>query len=194
MAGADVLNRFSTAFAGSEQLDASATSRFDLWWACWDLMITHPLGIGPDNFGLVVQKYGFPPGKLAHSVWLQVGAELGFAGLGFLILFYGLCIFRLLPMARERRAAPDPWFYAAARMVIAALVGFIVSGQFVSLKGLELPFYVVLVGAATLKLCSGHGAVRAIQPRNHTSSVFKSARREGAGRKTGWPLQPIRVL
>ena len=40
----------------------------------------------------------------------------------------------------------------ACRMVIAALVGFMVAAQFVSLAGLEIPYYVTLVGAGYLKL------------------------------------------
>ena len=35
---------------------------------------------------------------------------------------------------------------AVARMVWASLVGFFVSAQFVSLEGLELPYYITLVG------------------------------------------------
>jgi hypothetical protein len=43
-------------------------------------------------------------------------------------------------------------------MVIAALVGFSVAAQFVSLVGLESPYYVVLLGAGALKLTSTHQA------------------------------------
>jgi hypothetical protein len=39
-------------------------------------------------------------------------------------------------------------------MVIAALVGFSVSAQFVSLKYLEHPYYITLIGAVVLKLMS----------------------------------------
>jgi hypothetical protein len=39
-------------------------------------------------------------------------------------------------------------------MVIAALSGFAVAVQFVSAEGLELPYYVVLIGAGVLKLSS----------------------------------------
>jgi probable O-glycosylation ligase (exosortase A-associated) len=154
LAGAEVLARFQTAFAGAGTRDYAAESRLDLWMVCWDLMLKNPLGIGPDQFGLFVQDYGFPRGKLAHSLWLQVGAEVGFAGLGCLVLFYALSVARLWPLTREDASVPDPWLRIAARMVIAALVGFAVSAQFVSLIGLEVPYYIVLVGAAALKLSS----------------------------------------
>jgi probable O-glycosylation ligase (exosortase A-associated) len=154
LAGPEVVARFGSAFADREHRDGSAGDRVALWQACWDLMLTHPFGIGADQFGNYVANYGYRAGKLAHSLWLQVGAEVGFAGLGSLLLFYGSCIWRLLPFATDRRAAPDPWLPVAARMVIASLIGFAVSAQFVSLKNLEVPFYITLIGAAVLKLCS----------------------------------------
>ena len=49
------------------------------------------------------------------------------------------------------KLAPD--VANGCRMVIAGLTGFIVAGQFVSLTGLEIPYYVTLVGAGYLKLC-----------------------------------------
>jgi probable O-glycosylation ligase (exosortase A-associated) len=154
LAGPQVVARFSTTFAGEEARDSSAQSRLELWSACWDLMTKHPLGIGPDQFGMFVHEYGFQPGKQAHSLWMQQGAEVGFMGLGCLLSFYGLCIVRLWPLTRERCLVPDPWLRTASRMVISSLVGFAVSAQFVSLTTLEAPYYIAMVGAAVLKLCS----------------------------------------
>ncbi|MBI3469479.1 MAG: O-antigen ligase family protein [Planctomycetes bacterium] len=155
LAGPEVLDRFSTTFLDSNERDASAQSRLELWTACWDTMLDRPvLGVGPDHWPLVVDKYGFPRGKEAHTLWLQIGAELGFPGLLCLALFYALCVKRLLPLTRERLAVADPWFRDSARMVIASLVGFAVSAQFVSLEGLETPYYVVLLGTGALKLHS----------------------------------------
>jgi probable O-glycosylation ligase (exosortase A-associated) len=152
LAGPEVRERFNTSFAGEQgAYDATAQSRLDLWAACWDSMLTEPLGVGPDHWALIVHQYGFPEGKSAHSLWLQLGAELGFPGLLCLLAFYGLCIIRLWPLTRK--AEPDdPWLRAVARMVIASLVGFMFTAQFVSLHGLELPYYVALVGAGALRL------------------------------------------
>ena len=154
LAGPAVVERFSTTFAESAQRDESADSRIKLWAACWDSMKKQPFGVGPDHFPLIVGQYGFHRGKEAHSVWLQIGAELGFPGLFFLMLFYGSCIVRLWPYTRASQPVSDPWIRHLARMVIASLVGFAVSAQFVSLKTLEAPFYVALIGAGTLKLAS----------------------------------------
>jgi O-antigen ligase len=155
LAGPEVRERFDTAFADADARDASSQSRVELWGVCWDLMLKHPvLGVGPNHFPPVVQEYGWPAGKEAHSLWLQTGAELGFPGLLWLILFYGLCMVRLMRLARGKREDLGPWFRHMACMVIAALSGFAVAVQFVSAEGLELPYYVVLIGAGVLKLSS----------------------------------------
>jgi hypothetical protein len=39
-------------------------------------------------------------------------------------------------------------------MVIAASIGLAVSAQFVSLENLEVPYYVTLIGATVLRICS----------------------------------------
>ncbi len=155
LAGPEVQKRFSTSLADYEERDESAQSRLELWAVCFDAMCKRPIfGIGPDNFPGIVHEYGWPEGKEAHTLWLQIGAELGFPGLGFLLLFYVLTIWRLWPLTRERRWVPDPWIRPLARMVVSGLIGFAVAAQFVSLEGLELPYYVALVGAGVLKLCS----------------------------------------
>ena len=75
-------------------------------------------------------------------------------GLLFLVLFYGLCVIRLIPLARETSSVPDPWLRYLARAVIASLCGFALAAQFVSLVGLETPYYIALIGAGALKLAS----------------------------------------
>ena len=72
----------------------------------------------------------------------------------FLTLFYGVSLKRLWPMTRERCPVADPWFRCGSRMVIASTVGFAIPAQFISLKGLEVPFYIILLGAGILKQAS----------------------------------------
>jgi probable O-glycosylation ligase (exosortase A-associated) len=152
LSGPEVRARFSTAFADKEQRDGSAESRLVLWSACWDSMQHNPLGVGPANWGAVVPRYGFERGKLAHTLWLQVGAELGLPGLTLLASFYAICIARLLRFARKETESGDPDMRWLACSVIAALIGFAVSAQFVSLDLLEHPYYINLIGACLLKL------------------------------------------
>jgi probable O-glycosylation ligase (exosortase A-associated) len=155
LAGPQVVERFATTFADEKERDTSAESRLLMWGHCIDAMLKNPvLGLGPHHFPIVAQGYGLTRLKEAHSLWLQIGAELGFPGLAFLLAFYGLCVLRLWPLARGKTEVDDPWYQDSARMVIAAMVGFMVSAQFVSLPGLEAPYYIILIGAGVLKLAT----------------------------------------
>lgn len=160
LAGPQVIGRFATTFADQEERDASAQSRLDMWEDCWDVMLRNPVfGAGPGHWVLLAPEYGWPAGKEAHTLWLQLGAETGFPGLGLLLAFYGSCMLGLWRLWRDR--SPDdaePWHAVAASMVITALVGFMIAAQFVSLVGLEIPYYIVLFGAGTLKLASAGDA------------------------------------
>ncbi len=151
LAGPEVSARFGTSFADKEHRGDG--SRVELWAACWDTMLKYPVfGVGPDHMPLRVDQYGFRRGKEAHTLWLQIGAELGFPGVLLLMSYYGICIVRLWPIARGKTPVSDPWLAYLARMVIVSLCGFAVSAQFVSLELLETPYYIALAGAGVLML------------------------------------------
>jgi O-antigen ligase len=152
LAGPSVWERFGTTFVAGAERDYSAQSRVDLWEDAWDMMNRFPVfGIGPDNFGTVIVEYGWPPGKECHSLWMQTGAELGFPGLFFLAAFYVLCVVQLWRVV-SLTAEIDRWWAGLSRAVVAALCGFICSSQFVTVDGIELPYYVALIGALVAKL------------------------------------------
>jgi O-antigen ligase len=183
MAGPEVLKRFSTAFGKANEtdvpgqlsrqlfevaggksskdtiLDSSAALRLKNWKACLDSMRQNPLGIGPRHWPFECKKYDIPKME-AHSNWLQTGAELGIPGLALLLVFYVLCGLRLWPLSRERGPPIDPELRALARMAVASLVGFGVSACFVTVPGIEAPYYVTLLGAGVLKLHSLSQVVR----------------------------------
>ncbi|HEX6210507.1 MAG TPA: O-antigen ligase family protein [Methylomirabilota bacterium] len=149
LAGPEVRDRFASVFVDEEERDTSASSRLDLWADCWVLMKENPVtGVGPRRWPLVAPRFGWPMYKSAHSLWMQTGAEIGFPGLFFLLLFYALAV---LTGFRLRRSG-DPWGQIAGLICLTGLCGFMVSAQFVSLEGLELPFHLVLVTAASAKL------------------------------------------
>jgi O-antigen ligase len=165
MAGPQVWERFTSlkdnSLTGAETTETSAESRIYLWKICLRMLSEDPLlGKGPDHFPLLVQEYPtgwsvqarFPQGKEAHSLWFQIGAELGIPGLSFLVGYYVLTIMGLWPyVRRDRTDSQGMTEGATARMVWVALVGFFVSAQFVSLEGLELPYYITVVGLGLLK-------------------------------------------
>jgi O-antigen ligase len=154
-AGTQVVERFETVFAGDEKRDSSADGRLVMWGICLEQVQEHPvLGLGPDHFPVYAHTFGLTKGKSAHTTWLQTAAELGLPGIAFLLTFYLTCIFRLAPWLWSAKAFVDPWFHDVARMVVASLGGFFITAQFVSLPGLEVPYYIVLLGAGALKLNS----------------------------------------
>lgn len=153
LAGPSVIDEFSTTMAAEEERDASAQSRVDLWRDCTDAMVRNPIfGIGQERWGIVAVDYGWNPGKEAHSLWFQTGAELGIPGLGFLLTFYLLTCWKLYRLSRDKTVSVE--LRNAAMACVAAIGGFGISASFVTVEGFELPFYVVLFGAATLKIAA----------------------------------------
>jgi O-antigen ligase len=168
--------RFSTIFAESGDRDVSAASRVQLWMDCLDVAFRNPIfGIGPHNWGLVAANYGWPAGKEAHSVWFQTLAETGFPGVTALAMFFGLAILRLWPLARVKMQGIDKLEAGAAMGVILSIVGFAVAGQFVTLTGLEIPYYTTMIGVALLKRVTESEASTPIRARLYQRSQRRSS-------------------
>jgi len=144
--------RFMTTFAAPEARDGSAQSRLELWRDCLEVIREYPVvGVGPAHWPRVASEFGWPPGKQAHSTWLQLGAETGIPSLAFLISFYLLAALWGLRLARKH---PRTEMGLYGLYAFSGLVGFIIAAQFVSMEGLEVPYYIVLVVAAALRLQS----------------------------------------
>ena len=156
LAGPSVQEEFATIFADEEERDGSAKSRIEHWNACLEAMLREPItGLGPAHFPLYAHEFGFTRNKAAHTTWLLYGAEFGMPAMVFILLFYGLCMTQLWPLTREETARRiDPGYAGLARMVVASIAGFLVAAQFLPATGVELPFYVAMLGASTLKLTS----------------------------------------
>ncbi len=150
-AGEGVQKRFMSSFESEEKGSDAGGKRSAHWKACIDSMQKSPLGVGPCHWRTVAPSYGLPAME-AHSTWMQIGAELGIPGLASLLGFYILTIARLAPLTKERAHVTDPWLRYLARMVISSLVGFLCAAQFVTVDGVELPYYVALLGIGVLKV------------------------------------------
>ena len=157
LAGENVQKRFMTTFAEKGEVEGAdgGGGRKEQWKACLSSMVKRPLGVGPNHWPLVAEaEYGLHHGQVAHSTWMETGAEVGLPGLLCLLGMYLICVVKLWPLARERTPVEDPWIRYLARMVIAGLVGFLVAAQFVTVYAVELPYYLALIGVGTLKLRS----------------------------------------
>lgn len=107
-------------------------TRLQAWDAAVTLAVEHPLvGIGPGNFFYHYGEVtGIPPGAeplaVVHNSYLDIGAELGLAGLGLFVAYLVLVFARLSAANREGTGPPG---YAAA---------------------LRISFVITLVGAITI--------------------------------------------
>lgn len=153
-AGPELRERFDTSFTNQEERDYSAQSRLDLWRDCLIVMQRYPiLGVGPDHFPLIAEEFGWRKGKEAHSLWFQVGAEIGVPGVLLLMAFYLFAMKRVWRLAAGRPTQdPELWAQHVAFLVFSALAGFMVSAQFVTMEGLETPLYIVVIAVGILRL------------------------------------------
>jgi probable O-glycosylation ligase (exosortase A-associated) len=164
--GPQLADRYATAFVPAQERDSSAESRIDLWRDCILVIEQYPiLGVGPANWGTVSVNYGWSPGKSAHSVWMETAAEVGLPAALILLAFFGLAAIKLWPIAREKITDENRYRVVLASGTILAIVGFAVSGQFVSVPGLEVPYYIVMVAAVMLKLPAERAAVSVPAPK-----------------------------
>lgn len=168
LTGPQLMARYSTTMAESDERDGSAESRLDLWRDCLKLTVAHPVfGVGPGNFPVVAESIGWTPGKQAHSVWMQQAAETGVPGVLILLLFFGIALRKLWPIARARLTEENRSQIAVASGLVMSIVGFAVAGQFVSLGGLEIPYYSTMIGVVLMKQSAGRTSASAPAPSLH---------------------------
>lgn len=152
LTGPQLMARYASTVANEEQRDDSAESRVQLWTDCLKLTMENPIfGVGPANFPVVAESLGWTRGKQAHSVWMQQAAETGVPGVLSLFIFFAIAVWKLWPIARMKLTDENRGQVAVASGLVMSIVGFAVAGQFVSLAGLEIPYYTTMIGVVLLK-------------------------------------------
>lgn len=149
--------------------DETSVSRKNYWTFGMNVIEAHPvIGIGFSNWS-AYYKHVHGRGALPHNILIEVTAELGYLGLlGFLGLvactFYMNWRTRKLIRALEERGR---FIAALASGLDAALVGFLIAGQFVTVT--YYPFFWINL-AMTVALCrvAVHTLKRYAQPSPHT--------------------------
>jgi O-antigen ligase len=155
LTGPQLMARYATTVADEDARDTSAESRVDLWRDCFKVALDKPMfGVGPGNFKVIASSLGWTEGKQAHSTWMQTMAENGFPGVLALVLFFVIAAIKLWPIARAKITEQNRNQVILASGIITSIVGFAVSGQFVSLAGLEIPYYVTMIGVSLLRQVS----------------------------------------
>ena len=121
--------------------DKTSTTRLVRWEAGLDMMENNPiLGVGYRNWMSYYRDfYGQKDVGLPHNIFIDAGAELGYTGL---IIFILMILFTLINNARTRKlalATDNKFIFYTAHGLDAALIGFLVSGFFVSV--LYYPYF-----------------------------------------------------
>lgn len=146
--------------------DQSATGRMQVWKRGLGYMAERPLfGVGLRNFGMAegmlseeskarAERGGGFKWSAAHNSFLEVGVELGVMGLA---LFVALFIAALRAMRRIKRARnvtdrATIGEAALASSLIASLIGFIVSGFFLSAWSFSYLYVILGLVVALTKL------------------------------------------
>ena len=147
--------------AGGDQVDESAQNRLWAWETAFRMALSNPvtgvgLGTFADNYFLYTEHW---TGRayVAHSTWFQVLAETGFPGLFVFVSMVGLAFGRLLVVRRRLEAVGTaPLWQRTATSLLAALVGFVVAGTFLS-QAFAWPIYVITALSAALYHCTVGG-------------------------------------
>ena len=145
----------------------SETGRVQIWKRGLGYMADHPaLGVGAGNFQVaegtlspMARRADYGHGVrwgAAHNTFVQVGAELGVPGLLF---FVGVIVSARVALRRTARAAlragaPDIAVSGLAQSLMAALVGFMVGGFFLSLGYSDMLYTLVALAVGLHKIAS----------------------------------------
>jgi O-antigen ligase len=119
--------------------DPDSVSRLTYWKYGWELMKEHPLlGIGYQAWYDTYAAHVIATGdrhkpEVCHNIFIQAGSELGFPGL---LMVVGLVLSTFVLNSRTRRVLgtePNARFLRLISLGLdAAMVGFLVSAQFVT--------------------------------------------------------------
>lgn len=150
LAGKEIRERFFS--IQSYEKDKSAQSRFDSWWAAWEMARDHPIvGVGIRNSNLLAKTYGADrEGRTIHSQYLQIAADTGFVGLGLYLYALASVWSRVRRVQYRLKSIDDPesrQTHAVACGVECSMAVFCAGALFLSLELFELPYLLLLLGA-----------------------------------------------
>lgn len=133
--------------AAESGVDESAMGRIYAWQAAINMALSNPLtGVGVNNF--YVNYFFYSPhwdGKnhAVHSTWFQVLGETGFVGISLFATLIAT-IYRTLKRSGSLvKYCTEPNLLVNVQALKAGLIGFVVSGTFLT-QAFTWPIYIVL--------------------------------------------------
>ncbi len=137
-----------------EALPEVAVPRVSIWRGAVQMIVQHPLGVGPGRFPDVYPRYqpeGFGGARVyhAHNDYLELMAETGVSGIFLLLLGFGVLLFRSGRALASRPADEPVWLRRAALVAVAAgLMHAVVDFNLSSRPGVAVVFFCLLGVAA----------------------------------------------
>lgn len=160
---------------GSEKLDVSTASRFEIWTGAVEMWSQHPLGVGLNRFkaniGNYVPRY---KGYDAHNIYVLMLAECGVLGVGALLYL----LWRMLRLGiKFTRAAPKS--DAEAKALSLGFILLVVSAALGNVYG--SPFFEGAVMANVWVLCGLMEHYTALKRRGGATAMVPAASAYQAG-------------
>jgi probable O-glycosylation ligase (exosortase A-associated) len=145
--------------------DASSQGRINSWWAAFNIANDNLTGGGfRTNISWVYERYAPNPKLLLaeHSIFFQMLGEFGWIGL-FLFLSLGVLTWRnAARMIRVQKLATDQlWAARLGSMIHVSMIGYAVTGAFLSMALFDLPYNIMAMASLGLKFALDSGAGRA---------------------------------
>lgn len=132
--------------------DKSATGRLDSWRTGGRMMAANPIfGVGFKRYVAEYPNYGKTHAREAHNSWVQLGAECGLIAVSSHLALVALTIAALVRVRRRLPLLPEESrrkSEALAGMYEASLIGYLVTGFFLSMEDFE--FFYLLVAMAQI--------------------------------------------
>jgi probable O-glycosylation ligase (exosortase A-associated) len=142
---------------GGEVIDSSAQSRFNSWTFCWRLALDHPIAGG--GFATFTPELfdHYAPKSLdvhnSHSIYFGVLAEHGFVGLLLFGAVVWSCFATTGRLIKRARFYEDDRAISYANMFRFSIVGFMVSGAFLSRTYFDYFYAIVACIAILNRIC-----------------------------------------
>ena len=133
-----------------EDQETSGASRVNFWLAALQMAEDYPFGTGVDGFNILSTAYidpelmGRSEFKSVHSTWMQGLTEIGWIGLGALLLM----LFSIIRLSRKAKK----WLldnghntdYFKLLALESALLSYLVAGSFINRFRAEILYWVIL--------------------------------------------------
>ena len=146
--------------------DFNKESRMEYWKSGWEMFKDHPLGVGPQNFGVLLGNYRtdyfterkIAPmhmwGKVAHSIWITLLAELGIPGV---LIFLSLLLANVRDIRYLKHLSTDAkdfqrYGHFLSLAFATSVAGFLSSGTFLSALYYPHYWYLTAMIVATRKV------------------------------------------